>query len=305
MIDQKPFFWPRVYDRGLIYIYQLFHRGAMKSAAQLAAEFNISTLQYNSLLTVIPVSWKKTFSELTTKVFLPAMPHNLDMLNNTKHLSKIIYTSMTGDLSLIHNKAMKWNQILSTEWDMLQFGKMHEEIKKITNYTKMRDFQYRLLQRALITNIQLKQWGITQSEACTFCNREPESVMHLLFQCPTVFALWENFTEFCLNEFGTRPDISPETIITNRFCTPIGHVINAIGLFLKQYIYSKRCLKEPLIFGNFIRYIIKIKNIEKYIALKNDRLVTYVRKWESNQPREQNLLDIDEYARIYIQELDN
>ena len=54
---------------------------------------------------------------------------------------------------------------------------MHEDltkqvinITKTTISTKLRSFQYRPLMGALITNKNLKMYGLIDSDNCTFCN---------------------------------------------------------------------------------------------------------------------------------------
>ena len=79
---------------------------------------------------------------------------------------------------IIHNKYMKWTAELG-DWlceTLTDYGKAFRELYKVTNVTKCRNFQYRLLQRGLVTNIQLEKWNILPSANCTFCHKVPETI---------------------------------------------------------------------------------------------------------------------------------
>ena len=70
------------------------------------------------------------------------------------------------------------------------------------------------------------------------------------------------------------------------------NVVNFIILLAKQYIYRQKWLKGNLNIRAFERYCVKIENVEKYIAIKNDRLKVHNKKWrlyssEYNQIQEQ------------------
>ena len=48
-IGGKPFFWKDIYDRGLLYVYQLYENGMLKSQQQMWEEFGISYMRRNCL----------------------------------------------------------------------------------------------------------------------------------------------------------------------------------------------------------------------------------------------------------------
>ena len=73
----------------------------------------------------------------------------------------------------------------------------HEDWKKIYQIpwqcsidSKSRAFQYRFLQRIIVTNVKLQKFGKVDSELCTFCKTEEESLEHLFFKCSFVENLW-------------------------------------------------------------------------------------------------------------------
>ena len=66
---------------------------------------------------------------------------------------------------------MKLQSMLQTELSYADFLKLFRNIKIITNYVKLRSFQYRMLCNAIVTNKLLYKWKIIESENCTFCKK--------------------------------------------------------------------------------------------------------------------------------------
>ena len=298
-IQNKPFLWVDAAKRGLKYVYQCYSHGTFKDQQTLFCEYGIDYIRYNSLKMAIPKEWVREFEELSLKAYLPVHPHNFDSLRDVKKLSSIVYKSLNGDVMRLHPKMVKWNLMLGTSWHLHEFGKIHLCLYKISNYTKLRDFQYRLLQRALVTNIQLKEWKIVDSNLCTFCHSSPETIDHLMYSCTQVFPLWMEFKKDSVEKYNKEVCISLETIVTNRFCRPLKHVINTIALLLKQYIYRQRCLQQRLDYSSFTRYVNSVQSIEKYIAIKNDKIEYHQRKWEGGV-QQMNFVDI---ALEYLYEM--
>ena len=186
--------WNDSYERGLKYVHQLFSHGEFKSQDQMTQEFGLTVLRYNSLKSAIPKEYKLFFKERTAGTFLPIPPSNFDKAVTIyqKSLSKKVYKFIGEDVMIIHNKYLKWRQDIGPDFDMglVDFGSLHKDIYKLTNVPKYRSFHYRLLQRGLVTNIQLEKWGLKPSELCTFCGKEKETLTHMFYQCEIVSDLW-------------------------------------------------------------------------------------------------------------------
>ena len=68
----------------------------------------------------------------------------------------------------------------------LNIVKYYDAFKRLyqfTRITKYRDFEYQFLLGKIICNIDLKAWGIKDSDICTFCEEEQESMIHLFWEC--------------------------------------------------------------------------------------------------------------------------
>ena len=284
-IAGKPFFWKDAYEHGLKYVYQLFNQKGFKAYQEISREFQISQMRYNSLKTAIPKNWREDYTNLLKYNFLPMPPGNYDQCTTggIKNVSSTIYNYIAGDAIIIHNKFLKWkmeNQLCGT---LMDFREAHLDIYRVTNIPKYRSFQYRILQRGLVTNIQLQKWNITSTDLCTFCAQERETMSHLFFECDKVQEIWTQLIEWLQTRFLLRDQIvNPQAILLNRMVEKRNHAINFICLLTKQYIYAQRCMQKPLSFKALKAKIQTTEKMEKYIATKNDKLSTHARKWSQN-----------------------
>ena len=73
-----------------------------------------------------------------------------------------------------------------------------------------------------------------------------------------------------------------KNIILNELVQKKGHVVNFLCLVTKQFIYSQRCLKRSLNFPALKALYRHIRNVEKFIAVKNNRVAIHAKKWHAH-----------------------
>ena len=154
---------------------------------------------------------------------------------------------------------------------------------KATISPKHRVFQFKLIHRCLVTNKSLYEWHLKDTNLCSFCGSQTETIVHLLWDCTVVQSLWKAVFKW-INEITS-------TIITfNRKEILLGidnnnlMFYNAIFILVKQYIYACRCKNTFLNIHSLIRNIKYYIQIEKYIAVKNGKENYHNRKWSIFQP---------------------
>ena len=79
---------------------------------------------------------------------------------------------------------------------MEEYQRALTSFTKITSITKYRDFKYRLLVNAIFTNNRLFYWKKVPSQKCEYCPELKQTVQHLLYDCPSVRKIWEEFLKF-------------------------------------------------------------------------------------------------------------
>ena len=183
---------------------------------------------------------------------------------------------------IIHNKYIKWKQELHTDLceSLVDFGREHLSIYKVTNVPKYRSFQYRILQRGITTNIQLYKWNMAETEMCSYCKENKETLTHLFYDCKYAQELWVEVLQLIQRKtHNSKIAFNAENVILNKLDNQRGSITNFICLMTKQYIYKQRCLKEEINFHQFQKQLKLVENIERYIAIKNNRLAKHKLKW--------------------------
>ena len=176
----------------------------MKTDESVKEEFGISILRYNSIKTAMSKELKDNFVDKEKILYLPLKPSNYDVALQCQHLAAKVYKYLNGNTQLIHNKFIQWTQEEGHEFscNLKEYADLHMDIYRITNVPKYRSFQYRLLQRGLVTNIQLHKWGLTSTDMCTYCNRHRETIQHLLCECENIQPMWESVRLFIKEKFA-------------------------------------------------------------------------------------------------------
>ena len=309
----KPFFWKDAYDRGLRFVHQLFEEGGYKSLVKIQEEFGISVLRYNSLKAAVPREWRNFFTLTPLSTFCPLIPSNYDSLvcrSGGESFTRKVYKYMADDVFFIRYKCIKWREELQDLFfdDILNFAKLFRNIYRITNVPKLRSFQYRLLQRGIVTNVQLAAWKITTSPDCYFCHQSQETLTHLFCSCQVVQDFWQGIIEWMQDRFGVKQQeitLSPTSIISNLLVPGVASMPNVLCLLAKQYIYRQRCQKGNLSIAAFKRYVQNIENMEKYISIKNDKYSTHLKKWSTEQMYHEGSPIMGEYIERYIDMLED
>ena len=102
--------------------------------------------------------------------------------------------------------------------------------------------------KVIPTNIQLERYGIKDSNLCTFCKIEKETLQHLFVDCAKVKVFWEKVSTLIL---GFSQTLNFKNIILNTMHVNQKVIDNFIVLAAKHFIYKTRCLSENLIVTNY------------------------------------------------------
>ena len=108
-------------------------------------------------------------------------------------VAKLIYKTKIERNKYFPEKAhLKIKTIFGIEISKELFLHYFTIAEAATTYNKLREFQYRILQSIVTTNITLKSWNIIENDRCTFCQMEPDNLKHLLFHCNYCKIIWDH-----------------------------------------------------------------------------------------------------------------
>jgi hypothetical protein len=205
-----------------------------------------------------------------------------ERIRETENPSKIIYHHIIDKEVTFPEKLIgKWQrdlQMPDQQLDDRLLTRSFRMIYKSTQSTKIRNFQYRLTHRILGINSKLHDWGIKNSPLCDLCKKEQETYIHLFCECEKIQTLWQKIKQWTLQNTGHHLEISQINIILGTRKTA---VLDLIIHTTKMYIYFCK-MRENQAPKNeeLIRRVEETRNIEKYIATKNNTIERYERKWK-------------------------
>ena len=147
---------------------------------------------------------------------------------------------------------------------------------------KLRSFQYKIVQNALVTNVMLYKLKIKSSPFCSMCNQDiEETIVHLFIDCPTARNIWLKIEDYMSDHFGVEPqiDFQVDNVLFNRVVPVWSNIKNFVCLVVKYYIYRQRCLGQAASYQGVIRYIGFIQKLEFFYATRSNKLHIHRKKW--------------------------
>ena len=303
-IGGKPVWWPQIYCAGLFWIQQLVRDGAVLTEEEARKDYGMTTMQYNSLISAIP----KTLVVNAKQGCLAPETDKYTEIIMCQHPTKKIYTEFIcdGNSKNIYSKCKKWTEDLKQPVTEKELTTAINKIQVITNVPKYRSFQYRLLHRAIITNVHLFHWGIKSSAECTFCDLKRETTVHLFLECERVQRVWTQLHSWLKQNFDVEAE-DPTDLKRKLLCERDCVLTSFVYVVFCQYVYRQRCLKERLSVNEIINTVVNIEKTERYIATKNCKLVKHFKKWRDID-REEDLEkiqteNIDNFIQEYLEEM--
>ena len=233
----------------------------------------ISWLEYSSLTSAIPSNWK-------TKLIKEEQPNDTNYVKIMRHEKwlRLAYSKFIEDGSeRILNKTTQKINTYEINVNEEQVVKAFRNINKITDIIKYRDFQYRLLHKAIVCADRLYHMKILQTNLCRLCHMHKESPKHLFFECKYAQNMYKH-----LNDTYKIPKVSWENVILNNINENPQHKSNLMVIITKQYLYRCACQdKEPntRYIENEIKFIQKIQYNK---AITTGSTAKYNRNWDEN-----------------------
>ena len=96
-----------------------------------------------------------------------------------------------------------------------EFVTNFKKIYYVTNCTRYRNFQYRLLVFNIYTNDRLFYWKLTDLQDCSICGRAKDNLIHMLVKCHIVARFWSDQRTYLQNKYSIVIRLTPGNIIFN------------------------------------------------------------------------------------------
>ena len=112
---------------------------------------NLSLLEFNSLKLAVQTVWKHNIKENYIELANTQKVKDID--NQIQGITKKAYWKLISKLARTDGAKICWEADLGVQISTEEWEKYRMNVFKITNSDVLRIFQYKLLERALVTNI--------------------------------------------------------------------------------------------------------------------------------------------------------
>ena len=135
---------------------------------------------------------------------------------------------------VLNNGAIKhWEEALDCPIEDFVWITICKKIKLLRDTTLL-DFHIQFLNHCYHYNMKISSNCPTQNPNCSFCFEDPESYMHLFWECPYVFSIWTAVQDFCHDYVDSEEFSSFKCLLSNFQCK----LLNIITVVVEK-IYSQ------------------------------------------------------------------
>ena len=158
------------------------------------------------------------------------------------------------------------------------YKRAFKDLYSITDISKLRNFQFRLLHNKVFCNDVLYHWGKVPSQCCEWCEFNKQNILHLLFHCVYAQKIWKFIIDF-LESQNITVRLTLTDVILNNTNQPAISVVNFIVLVSKFYIYKCKVQNKLPNISGLGQIIDEYYAMESYNANITGKTHKHVCKW--------------------------
>ena len=215
-VGNKCVYFSKFAEKDINFVGQYFDSaGKLKSWETFKEEFNMTDackFQWLQIIHAIPKKWRESISDFDGNLeSLIIKDHNLIKKNQvysiTRFDSKELYKLqiiLNCNKPTSQNYFEKYFKTSEIEWK-----KIYVIPRVVTSDTKLRAFQYKIVNNILYLNKMLFRFRVTQDAMCSFCKSQEETLIHSFHNCVHTQLLWKNLQTYLTNSLFI-PSLTPQ-----------------------------------------------------------------------------------------------
>ena len=238
---------------------------------------NGTFLDYQSLIHKIPNNWKNII--INNRQVCIQTKYNVTCNIYVKYLLKDKRGCRT-----FYDQLIQVDQIIRQEKWMNEVEYINDQelntynsVIKDFNEVVLKEFQYKLTNRILVTKSFLHRIRKIEDNLCSYCKKEPETIIHLFADCDKVKEFWQSLQMWLLQNINIRINIDTKCILFSyQGKSKLESYLLAVA---KHYIYKNKFSDKQLNINSFIS-VLKVKfQCERFIANINNKMSKFLSKW--------------------------
>ena len=242
--------WKKIFlERNVVYINDLLqNNGGFLSWKAFKDKYNINInfLDFYSLLNSIPEGWRKQVKGKDRLVNVENC--TLNCILGKKKVCAYVYSQLIRRLcnECSNVRREKWEKVLGNQLEDSEWRKAFTSLFQATVCSKLRSFQYEIVQRTLVTNKFLYLCRKLDSDKCTLCKRGSETIEHLFWECKVAKKLWDQLCHILSPYIDLYQSLSKQCVLLGANEKINQNLVNHIIIAVKRYIYVQRCMQRQI-----------------------------------------------------------
>ena len=234
-------------------------------------------LDFQTLIRRIPNTWKEILRE--NRILIVLHRYNVktniyvQQLLKDKKGCRRMYDTMLSPKCFIHNN--KWEQV-GLNINEQTWKKYHSVIISLIE-VKIKDFQYKITNKILVTKSFLYRINKTNDNLCEYCHQQPETIFHLFVECEEVKQFWNLLNNWLSAVSNLNMTLNDSSILFSY--QDENSLRNYLYVLAKYYIYSNKFSGNGLSLQNFKAILKRKFKAEKYIAYLRNSFTRFMKKW--------------------------
>ena len=216
----------------------------------------------------------------TTTTDRPYILNHVKVLLCPQKGASIFYKSVNLDRQNTHTMKGKWNEDLNIRIDNDTWATIFHSFYNLNN-NNLIWFQTKVLYRILGTKVYLKKVGISEQYLCSLCKHQPETLVHLFFECAKSQEIWKSLEIYINLKTRKVLHFSKLTVLLGYLLQDQNaHPLNLVIVTTKQYIFETSKLNTQLSMTNLLYKLRKNFTERQLLARLNDQEVKFTKNWK-------------------------
>ena len=199
----------------------------------------------------MPAAWRLLIRTTNIAPVLSPLPNTPAILINdilipildasSKHIYRSFLANKQTTPTAKEKLSVKYHH-LTIDWKRVYLLSFRTTLE-----TKLREFQFKILNRIVFTNEKRFRFDMAESDKCAFCQTEVKSIEHLLFSCKISSVFWKHVLSWLRDNNIIVESLKEEDIIFGKF--DVGNDFLLESYFIAWgvlYLFTKRSKRYAL-----------------------------------------------------------
>ena len=152
--------------------------------------------------------------------------------------------------------------------------------------TYSRQLQFKIVHNFLTVNNLLYKWKLKETNLCSYCYVEPETLIHIFCHCHVTKTFYCRINDYLRQCNVVLPELTEQFVPYGVTDITDGHnrkLVQHINILYKEIVFKCRDNNSDLTLIHFKSRMSNLEKIERRIAISRNKLHVHLDKWHSWQ----------------------